>query len=130
MQEYAQQLAWLSHRLDKEGKDSPSRAQARTQRELDLGLPEVEAMHLIQALDHLGWCESAGMGVAPIRWAEIQAWQALMQACLEPWEAQAIRLASQAYCSVATDPDAPEPFAEPIKVSPFKALAKLANKPK
>lgn len=130
MQDYAKQLAWLSHRLDKDSKDSPSRAQARARRELDLCLPEVEAMHLIEALDQLGWCESAGMGVAPIRWAEIQAWCALMQALLEPWEVQAIRMASQSYCSMATDPDAPEPFAEPITVSPFKALAKLANKPK
>ena len=91
-------------------------------------LPHAEAAHLLEALDELGWCQETGMGIAPIGHAEIKAWASLMDRQIAPWEAKALRAASIAYCSIARDPEAPEPFAAPILVSPFKALAKRLNK--
>lgn len=68
------------------------------------------------------------MGIGPISFAEIQAYAQLTDTELMPWEVQAIRAASSAYCAAARNGDAFEPFGQPVAVSPFKSLAKSINK--
>jgi hypothetical protein len=96
-----------------------------------VGLPSVEAEYLLQAVADMGWGQPAGMGVAALSHTEIAAWCALMQTDLEPWEVQAIRAASRAYCAQSTSKDPREPNFEatPEKpVSAIRALAEALNK--
>ena len=80
----------------------------------------------------LGWCQHAGMGMAELSHAEIAAWCQLMQTELEPWEVQAIRATSRAYCQQGSSKDQREPNfdqdAPKEQVSAIRALAAALNK--
>ena len=81
----------------------------RRRRNNDSNLPTVEAAHLLDALQSMGWCQPAGMGVAPLSASEILAWSTLTENPVLPWEYEALRAASAAYCSQSTRDDAIEP---------------------
>lgn len=96
-----------------------------------MGLPGVEADYLLQAVAEMGWSQAVGMGAAALSHTEIAAWCALMQTDLEPWEVQAIRSASHAYCAQSSSKDPREPnFAATTEkpVSAIRALADALNK--
>lgn len=65
---------------------------------MPLNLPACEAKHLLDHLDSLGWVMSPGMGLSPLTATEIFSWSYMTRTPLEPWEFQAIRTASSAYC--------------------------------
>ena len=69
----------------------------------------MEAQHLLDVLNALGWCEATGFGVAPLRCTELLAWASGTRRPLAEWEFRALRAASAAYCDAAMNKDAPEP---------------------
>jgi len=86
-------------------------------------------------LDSLGWCMAAGMGVAPISASELLSWCRGMDHPLDPWEFEAVRSASRAYCSQLASDDPREPNFHPEEttekpVSAIRAMAAALNKPK
>jgi hypothetical protein len=84
----------------------------RKRRGLDLCFPVVEATYLIDVLNSVGWCQAAGLGIAPLTATEVLAWCQLTQTELECWEFEAIRAASSAYCQQTSSDDPTEPALE------------------
>lgn len=75
------------------------------------------------------------MGVAPVSCLELMAWCQGMQHPLDPWEFEAVRSASAAYCAqlANTDPMALEPNFTPDEtkpLSPIRQMAEALNKSK
>lgn len=129
-------MAWLNSPLDPKDHKSRTRLAFRTdpKNPKPLNLPSVEAEHLLPVLDSLGWCMAAGMGVGPISAAELMAWSQGMQHPLDPWEFEAVRSASRAYCAqlASEDPREPNflPETEDKPISAIRAMAAALNKPK
>jgi len=76
-------------------------------------LPPCRARHLADYLFEIGPDMAAGMGVVPISWQEISAWQANSHVRLTAWEARLIRRLSGAYVrerNDARDPAWPQPM--------------------
>ena len=128
MQLYGRQLAWLQQPIDAKNAASSTRAEMRGRRDMPLGLPKVEAQHLLQMLDQMGWAESGGFGPVPLSAREILAWCDGMAVELEPWEFELIRAASRAYCrqAAAKDPREPTFDAEAAGRKPGGLAASLA----
>lgn len=59
------------------------------------------AAHLVDHLLDVGPVLSAGMGLAPVSYAELAAWQDLIGVPLQPWEARGIRRLSRVYLEQA-----------------------------
>lgn len=59
--------------------------------------PPCSLPHIIDRLTEIGLTESNGMGVSPLSWREIEAWQVVTQMALPPWEARLIRRLSLEY---------------------------------
>lgn len=73
------------------------------------------------------------MGAVAVSHTEIAAWCQLMQTELDPWEVQAIRATSRAYCQQSSSKDTREPNFEAApkdQVSAIRALAQAFNKTK
>lgn len=138
MQAYGRQLAWLQQSVDPKSDTSPSRAARRKDRGEPLGLPGVEALHLLGELEEMGWCESGGFGPAPLSAQELRAWAWGTGQRWDEWEFRALRQASAAYCAQLARKDAPEPAQQAMdeevkkkKPSLIGALASTLNgKPK
>ena len=92
---------------------------------MPLGLPAVEAQHLLDVLNALGWCEAAGFGAAPLRCTELLAWASGTRRHLAEWEFRALRAASAAYCDAALNKDAPEPALQALDPAERPAKAGL-----
>lgn len=96
-------------------------------------LPPLSARYLLDWLSDLGFVSAGGMGPAPLSALEMQAWCQMTNTALQPWEFDALRAASRAYCaqSVAKDPFAPwadrESSARPTVAGRFKAIAQQLN---
>lgn len=91
----------------------------------DVIWPEVSAMYLVHYLMEIGPCSSNGMGLIPVSWQEIQAWQEQQGLSLNAWELKIIRMASGAYANqanISSKPDCPPPD-KVIEKDPLK-LAK------
>jgi hypothetical protein len=128
---YARQLAWLNQPIDPKAESSRSRGEIRQEKKHPLCLPSVESGWLLEALHELGWWQATGMGFSAVSHAEISSWCALMQIDLDPWEVQAIRSASRAYCIQGSSKDPREPnFQEPTDkpMSAIRAMAEAMNK--
>ena len=95
--------------VDPKSDTSPSRAARRSERGEPLGLPEVEALHLLDELQALGWCESGGFGPVPLSAQELRSWAWGTGQRWDDWEFRALRSASAAYCAQLASKDAPEP---------------------
>lgn len=79
-----------------------------------LVLPPNPAPHLIGWLVELGISEAAGMGMVPLSWREIRAWQEATGITLSPWEARLLRTLSAEYLAEgrrAESETAPPPWA-------------------
>lgn len=64
----------------------------------ELPLPELEdGHHIIEALMEAGPVAYGGMGLAPLSWREINAWQAATASPLRPHELQLLRRLSSVY---------------------------------
>jgi hypothetical protein len=98
--------------VDKKLKAPITRMSLRKRRGLDLCLPGVEAHYLLDVLHSVGWCQAAGMGLAPLTATEVYSWCQLTQTELDAWEFEAIRAASAAYCQQTTSDDPTEPALE------------------
>lgn len=79
-------------------------------------MPPVDAgHHLIGYLMEIGPVLSSGMGVAPLPFSEIEAWQEATGIELHAWEARLIRRLSREYLATSqssTDLKAPSPWSE------------------
>lgn len=95
--------------MDPKLKSRITRHSLRKRRGHDLGLPQVEAQHLLDMLQSIGWCQAAGMGIGPLSATEVYAWCQLTETVLEPWEFEVIRAASSAYCEQSGSDDPTEP---------------------
>ena len=129
------QLAWLqtvptsrapqrgqeapTSRAPQRGQEAPRRTRAEVMRDdgvRTLPLPPVQASaHLVRHLFDVGPSVPAGMGEGPVGYGDIAAWQSVTGIVLQPWGAQMLRQASQAYVAErvrAQDPDCAPPWAE------------------
>jgi hypothetical protein len=76
-------------------------------------MPPNPAPHLIDRLVEMGLTEAAGMGVAPLSWLTIEAWQRVTAVRLTPWEARLLRRLSTEYIAEgrrAEDETCPPPW--------------------
>jgi hypothetical protein len=74
--------------------------------------PELRCSYLADILFEIGPCLHGGMGLSPLTWQEINAWQETSGIRLAMWEATAIRRASKEYArqvSISDKPDCPAP---------------------
>lgn len=74
-----------------------SRLDQYKRQKIDPPMPPNPAPHIIDRLVEIGLNEAAGMGVGPISWLSIDAWQRLTATYLSPWEAKLIRALSVEY---------------------------------
>lgn len=75
----------------------PSRLEECKRRKIEPKLPPNPAPHITDRLIEIGLTEAAGMGVGPISWVQIDAWQRLTGVPIAPWEARLLRTLSLAY---------------------------------
>ncbi len=76
-------------------------------------MPPNPAPHIIHRLIELGITEAAGMGVGPITWQTIAAWQRVTRIELGSWEARLLRRLSVEYVAEsrrAESENAPPPW--------------------
>jgi hypothetical protein len=76
-------------------------------------MPHNPMPHVIDRLFEIGLTEAVGMGVGPISWATINAWQRAVMVTLPPWEARLLRRLSADYVAenrLAEDEGRPPPW--------------------
>ena len=95
---HVRQLAWLNSK-SKDAKESRLRQfKAQDENHQSLELPPVErGYYLVEYLTEAGVCMSSGMGLQPLSWQEIEAWQRATALSLTPWEVITLREMSEAY---------------------------------
>lgn len=129
---YGRQLAWLGQHIDPKDNKTRTRLEVRNAAGEPLGLPAVEASHLLRYLNDMGWVQPSGVGMTAISSTEIMAWSNGMRVHLDPWEFEAIRRASRAYCEQFCNNDGREPTFDPSTNQPatsaIRALASALNK--
>lgn len=79
-------------------------------------MPPQSAPHIVGYLMEVGPAEAAGMGVAPVSWQAIDAWQRRTAIVLPPWQALLLRRLSAEYVAEsrrAEKPDCPPPWLRP-----------------
>lgn len=80
-------------------------------------MPPNPLPHMITRLLEIGLSEAAGMGVGPISWLTIDAWQRLTGVELAPWESRLLRSLSVAYVAEgrrAESETCPPPWRAPV----------------
>lgn len=100
-------MAWLNAtpKPDERSRRAQSASQAPTISRLErmkkdripVQMPPNPLPHVIDRLIDMGITEAAGMGVAPLSWQTLHAWQSVTGVVLPPWEARLIRQLSVAY---------------------------------
>lgn len=96
---------------------SLSRFQQMGGEKATLPMPPNPAPHIIGWLTEIGLVDGGGMGMAPLRWSEIAAWQAVSGVTLEPWAARLIRRLSVEYVAMsrkAENENCPSPWRAPV----------------
>lgn len=101
------QLAWLNAvPLPPKGSkaDDPKFQRSRISRKdrlrnegVPIAMPRNPAPSVIKHLMELGLTEAAGMGLAPLSWSTIDAWQRVTGIAVPAWEARLIRQLSTEY---------------------------------
>jgi hypothetical protein len=122
---HVRQLAWLHTAptpKTKPGRKPPTDEQRMTRLQtlqlegLDPSIPDAGvAAYLVKYLFEVGPTLVAGMGRAPISWAEISAWMHSTGQALQTWESTMLRRLSGDYLATtldAADPAFPAPFSE------------------
>lgn len=91
-----------------------SRLRAMQRDGIEPDLPEVgPGAYLLGHLFEVGPVSTAGMGVGPITWGELQAWQVQTGIELQPWEARTVHRLSRDFAAEtrrAEDPAAAAPM--------------------
>lgn len=80
-------------------------------------MPPNPAPHLISWLTEIGLVSAAGMGIAPVSWQEIVAWQGATGIDLPGWIARLMRRLSVSYVAMsrkAEDENCPPPWRAPV----------------
>ena len=99
-------MAWLNatpkppegSRRDKKGQvKTLSRREEMKANDLSPRMPPLSSEYIISRLLEIGLTEAAGMGLAPLSWQSIQAWQSVMGIRLSRWEARMVRTLSIEY---------------------------------
>lgn len=96
--------------------DKPPQLSRRDQMKKDkipIEMPPNPMPHVVARLIEIGISEPAGMGVGPLSWLSIDAWQRTTGITLDPWEVQLLRALSLAYVSEsqkAESENCPPPF--------------------
>lgn len=104
---WVRQLAWY-HATPKPDENSRrgriepaapriSRIEECKRRRVPPRMPPNPAPHITDRLLELGITQAVGMGMAPISWSEMDAWQRRTGAVIEPWEVRLLRRLSTAY---------------------------------
>ena len=105
---YVRQRAWLSTAPEKPPHDKSNTPQhSRIERlrtdhkdvDYEPDMPQIDAPHIIGYLYEIGPTMSTGMGLTPISFEEILAWQSLTGIELDPWETRILRRLSYDYLS-------------------------------
>lgn len=117
------QVAWLNATPEeskpsnsKKERPQPVSRRVRLERDgINLSMPPLEfgGQYLIDYLFEIGPTSAAGMGPAPLAWAEIQAWQQQMGIDLQPWQCRLLRSLSCEYIAEgheARNPARPPPY--------------------
>ncbi len=76
-------------------------------------MPPNPCPHIVARLIEIGITQPGGMGLAPLSWREIEAWQRMTRVTIAPWEARLLRSLSLAYLaqlSRAESENCPPPF--------------------
>ncbi len=130
------QLAWLN--TAPKPKDPKARIQdgrTRLQRLRDEGadipLPPCPHPQLIEFLMEIGPVVPGGMGLAPIGWQDIAAWQSCTGLRLSPWAVRRVRHLSTDWLSAAhraEDEGCPSPMAEASADAARRQAASLDDK--
>lgn len=105
---YVRMLAWLNTApraperpggkpTPKRDEDTRSRLERFQADGIEPDMPPLVAPWIVEHLMEIGPIESAGMGVAPIGWRTIHAWQEVTGAVLQPWEARLLHRLSAEY---------------------------------
>lgn len=87
-------------------------------------MPPDPAPFITERLLEIGLTEPAGMGVGPLSWATLAAWQQMTSACVSPWEARLLRRLSVAYLAehrAAENEARPAPWRGEVTVSEREA---------
>ena len=100
-------MAWLnatpkpdprSKRADpKFARPDLTRAEQMKKDGIPIRMPPNPAPDLVNRLIEIGLTEAAGMGLAPLSWVSIDAWQRVTSVALPPWEAKLHRYLSTEY---------------------------------
>lgn len=111
---YCRHLAWL-HAVPEKAKESRQKSiKAANEDSFLLKMPELdESEYLLPMLFEAGLVSQSGMGIAPLSWQEIQAWQNCTGVVLHTWEVCTLKQMSEAYAgefSSASKPDAAAPY--------------------
>ncbi|WP_419827657.1 phage tail assembly chaperone [Sphingomonas sp.] len=104
-------------RSDQDGRKKLSRLEAQYGTKVPPPMPPNPAPHIVDRLMEIGLHEAAGMGVVPLSWREITAWQENTGVRLEAWEARLIRRLSADYVNesrLAEDESRPSPWRAPV----------------
>lgn len=96
-----------------EGRPTISRLEQMKRDKIPLQMPPNPAPHIVDRLVEVGLSEAAGMGIAPLSWQSLNAWQLATGVVLAPWEARLIRRLSVEYVAEgrrAESENAPAPW--------------------
>lgn len=125
-------MAWL-HAVPRDEKDAKRNAKRQTRiavladKDIEPEWPEIDAgAHLIRYLLEVGPTMPAGMGAAPVSWAEIDAWMRRTGIRLVAWEARLLRDLSSAYLgqhAKSDSFDAEPPYGSDVANRVMKAAA-------
>lgn len=140
---YVRQLAWLNTapnppQGDKTGVKQPKRIVRMKAEGVPIDLPKNPCPYLVDWLMEIGPVASAGMGAAPVGWADIQTWQTLTAIEADPWEARTLMRLSRDFVAQidrSKIPTCPAPYStgltnEQAVTEQFRAMFRFAQRMK
>lgn len=123
--------AWLSAGQVVNTKDGqqrkPSRMADAQADGVDQERPPLTDSYLVECLFDAGPVLPGGMGVVPLGFVDLRAWQHAMGLTLTPWQAKTLRRLSCDYVAAsqaAESPDCPSPWAPEIEPPDREQVAK------
>ena len=119
-------LAWVQAIPEKQEK---SRLEQYIDKDAVINWPDVDAYYLVRLLMEIGPCLNSGMGIYPLTWQEIDAWQKQTGVELNAWEAKTIKTASAIYAhqsTISVKPDCEAPNIA-IEQDPHKVAKHIKN---
>lgn len=121
---YVRQLAWLSatpasdrKNLSTANAEPVSRIKKLEDEGKHVPLPPISAEWLVDLLMEIGPVDPIGMGVGPISWLTLEAWQHQSGRPLQPWEGRLLRDLSKAFADQSEKSkqhDCPAPWSDQV----------------